>query len=366
MRVRPAVAQMPAYNPPLEGRSDKDYLLLDFSESTIPPSPQVLEALHAYLRGGRLQMYPSYGTLRDKVARYAGTRPEQVLLTNGSDSAIQLILQALLEPGDEMVLARPHFFILGATALSLGARVVSPQYHADMSYPYEEVLAAITERTRVVVIINPNNPTGTSVGLQQVEELLRRHPRVAVFVDEAYYEFSHNTVVPLLERYDNLVISRTFSKAQAIAGLRFGYALSNAEFIAQLHKLRIPYDVNSMAVVAAEASLDHPEPWQAYVREVMEQSKPLVERFLTEHGVPFFHSDCNFILVQAGDPQAATEFLKEHDILVRPQRPPVEQCFRVSLGTVEQMRSFLRAFSSYLDRIQWVPQAHQAMGHARG
>jgi len=225
--------------------------------------------------------------------------------------------------------------------------VVSPLYGPDMSFPFDEVLAAVTPRTRLIVIVSPNNPTGTSAPNAQIEAIASRHPDVAVYVDEAYFEFSGKTAVPLLARHANLVISRTFSKAMALAGLRFGYALSNAEFIRQLGKIRIPYDVNSLALAAAEASLDHPEGWRAYVREVMDEAKPLVERFLREHGVTFFPSDANFLLVRSPDPAGVTAHLKARGILVRPQRPPVGDCFRVSIGTVAEMRRFLKALSEY-------------------
>lgn len=350
MKVRAAVAAMPPYHPPLEGRTERDYLLLDFSESTQPPSPAVTAAMRRYLESGQVRMYPAEGALRKKLAAYVGVRPDMVLPTNGSDSAIQLILQALLEPGDEMVMAKPGFFVIQSTALGIGAQVVSPPYRPDMSFPFEEVLAAVTPRTRLIVIVSPNNPTGTSASLEQIEEVLRRNPDVPVFVDEAYYEFSGRTAVPLLERYDNLVISRTFSKAMALAGLRFGYAVGRADFIAQLEKLRIPYDVNALALVAAEASLDHPGPWQAYVREVVREAKPMVERFLREHGVLFYPSDANFLLVRSRDVAGVTAFLKARGILVRPQRPPVEDCFRVSIGTVADMRRFMQAFAEYLQQ----------------
>jgi len=294
-------------------------------------------------------MYPAYGDLREKLARYVGVRPEQLLLTNGSDSAIQIILHALLSPGDEIVLPKPFFHVIGATAQSLDAKLVCPPYGPNFSFPFAEVQAAVTAKTRVIVVVNPNNPTGTSASLEQVEKLLECYPEIAVFVDEAYFEFSGRTAVPLLKQYDNLVISRTFSKAMAMAGLRFGYAASNAGFIAELHKLRIPYDVNSLAVVAAAASLDHPEPWQAYVREVMGRAKPLVERFLDEHGIAYVKSDCNFMLVQDSDPQAVYEYLKARGILIRPQRQTPEY-FRVSIGTTSEMQRFLEAFAGYLDR----------------
>ncbi len=135
----------------------------------------------------------------------------------------------------------------------------------------------------------------------------------------------------------------------AMAGLRFGYAISNPAYIRELHKLRIPYDVNSLAVVAAAASLDNPEPWQAYVREVMERAKPLVERFFTEHGVAFVPSDCNFMLVKDPDPNAVYEFLMARGILIRPQRQTPEY-FRVSIGTVAEMQRFMQVYSEYLEQ----------------
>jgi len=357
MKVRDAIARMTVYNPPLEGRVERDYLLLDFSESTQPPPPHVAEALKMYIDSGRLRIYPSYGRFAEKLAAYAGVRPEQVLLTNGSDSALQLITHVLLEEGDEMVMAKPGFFVTAACARSAGAQVIMPEYpRADMAFPLEAVLGAVTPRTRLIVVVSPNNPTGTTASLEQIETILRTHPDVPVLVDEAYYEFSGATAAPLVDRYDNLVITRTFSKAFALAGLRLGYALSNAAFIGELLKVRIPYDVNSLAVVAAEAQLDRPEAWQAYVAEVMQRAKPMVERFLREHGVFFYPSEANFLLARPDDAQAAAEYLKAHDILVRPQREPVADCFRMSIGTVAEMQRFMEVWARY-------PGARKAAAH---
>jgi histidinol-phosphate aminotransferase len=348
MRVRRAVAEMGTYNPPLEMRVEQDYLLLDFSESTVPPSGEVLQAMQDYLASGKVRMYPAYGDLCAKLARYVGVAPEQLLMTNGSDSAIQLIQSAILEPGDEVILPRPYFYVLGATAQGLGATLVCPPYGPEFRFPFEAVQEAVTPSTRMIVVVSPNNPTGTSASSEQIEALADRYRDVAIFVDEAYYEFSGKTAVPLLAKYDNVVISRTFSKAMAMAGLRFGYAVSNPDFIRELHKLRIPYDVNSLAVVAAAASLDHPAPWQVYVQEVMGHAKPMVERFLEEHGIPYVRSDCNFMLVRDRDPQAVYEFLKARGILIRPQRQ-IPEYFRVSIGTVSEMQRFLEAYAAYLD-----------------
>ncbi len=183
--------------------------------------------------------------------------------------------------------------------------------------------------------------------LEQIEAVLSAHPEVPVMVDEAYFEFSGVTAVPLLGRHDNLVITRTFSKAFALAGLRLGYAISNPDFIHQLLKVRIPYDVNVLAVVAASVQLAEPEGWQGYVAEVMERAKPMVERFLTEQGLDYTPSAGNFLLVRPDDPRAAAAFLEQNGILVRPQRPPVDDTFRLSIGTMADMERFIEVFSRY-------------------
>ncbi|MCH8888362.1 MAG: aminotransferase class I/II-fold pyridoxal phosphate-dependent enzyme [SAR324 cluster bacterium] len=348
MKVRSAIREMKAYSPPLEGRTEGDFLLLDFSESTLPPPEGVREAIKAFLDGRGVQVYPSYSAFEKQLTAYARVAPGQLIVTNGSDSAIQLITSALLSPGDEMIMAKPGFAVIENCAVSIGAKVVSPLYRPpEMAFPLEDLLAAVTERTALIVIINPNNPTGSLVTVEQIESVLSAFPEVAVMVDEAYYEFSGLTAVPLLERYGNLVITRTFSKAFALAGLRLGYALSNPDFITQLHKLRNPYNVNMLAVVAAGAQLAAPEGWKAYVTEVMERAKPRVERFLSEHGVAYYPSGGNFLLVRPDDPQAAADYLRQHGILVRPQRPPVEDTFRLSIGTAADMELFMEVFARY-------------------
>lgn len=349
IKVKEAVQKLEAYHPPLEMRVEKDYLLLDFNESTIPPHQGVTNALKDYLDAGKLRMYPTYGGFLDLLSAYTGIDQEQLILTNGSDSAIQIITQALLGPGDEMIMPAPGFSVIESSALAQGAKVISPPYRGPgMAFPQEEVLAAITPRTRLVVVIHPNNPTGTSPSLDQIEALLQAHPEIPVMVDEAYYEFTGVTAAGLLARHDNLVVIRTFSKAFAIAGLRLGYALSNKAFIKELSKLRIPYDVNAMAVVAGQALLENPAPWKAYVTEVMTRAKPMVERFFDEHGVDYVPGLANFMLVRPDNAGRAFDYLRDNGILVRPQRGAVSDCFRLSVGTMEEMRKFMLVYAEYL------------------
>lgn len=349
MKVKDAVARMGTYEPPLAAREEEGVLMLDFNESTLPPAPEVIAELQRFLEEGKLQQYPVHPALLERLAAYTGAAPEQIILTNGSDQALDIVIRSVLAPGDEMVFARPGFAMISQFAEALGARVVSPTYREDMSFPCEEVLAAVTPRTRLIALISPNNPTGTLIAPEQVAAILKAHPEVPVLLDEAYYEFTGQTALPLLERHENLAIIRTFSKAFALAGLRLGYVMSNAAYIQELYKVRGPFDVNILAVKAAEAALAHPAAWRGYIEEVMTRAKPMVERFFDEHGVAYFRGAANFMLVRPNDRDAACEFLRRNKILVRPQGAPIADTFRLSVGTVADMTRFMETYSRYLD-----------------
>lgn len=348
MKVREAIARIGFYEPPLEGREGEELLLLDFNESTQPPPKGVTDAMVRFLQQGSVNRYPAYSALTEKLAGYAGVSPEQIVLTNGSDQAIDIVLRSLLEPGDEMVFARPGFAMFTQVAGTLGAATVEIPYLPDMGFPYREMAAAVTGKTRLIVLINPNNPTGTAIESGQIEALLTRFPEVPVLVDEAYFEFTGATSVPLLARHDNLVILRTFSKAFAVAGLRLGYALAGPAFVRELHKIRGPYDVNALAVRGAEALLEHLDDLRLYTEEVMTRAKPMVEAFFAENGVAFFPGAANFMLVKPRDAKGACEFLLRRKVLVRPQKRPIEDTFRLSVGTVADMRRFIKVFAEYL------------------
>jgi histidinol-phosphate aminotransferase len=352
MKVREAIARMGFYDPPLAARTEPDALMLDFNESTIPPSPEVVSELVRYLKEGHVHHYPLYSPLMEKLAEYAAVAPEELIVCNGSDQALDVTLRALLEPGDEMVFAQPGFAMIPHFAQTFSARVVETRYRQDMSFPFEETLAAVTPSTRLIVLVNPNNPTGTRIPPEQIVAVLRAHPDIPVLVDEAYFEFTGETVAELVPAHDNLVITRTFSKAFALAGLRLGYAISNAPFIRELHKVRGPFDVNALAVKAAETVLDHQEGWRGYIEEVMTRAKPMVERFFDEHQVTYFKGAANFMLVRPPDRDRAYEHLRKNKILVRPQSPPIGDTFRLSVGTVADMTRFMEVYSEYLQEAE--------------
>ena len=347
MRIRPAISALGTYKPPLEGRNPDEYLLMDFNESPEPPPPSVRKALQQYLVEGHLQVYPHYGSFTEQLGKYVGVPSEQLLLTNGSDQGIDVVLRCLLDPGTNLVMAMPGFTMFKQTVGTIGADFIEVPYPADFKFPFEGIRQAVNQQTRIIVVINPNNPTGTSAPLEQVEALLKEFPDCAVLVDEAYYEFTGKTCLSLLKKYSNLVVIRTFSKAFAIPSLRLGYVVAREEFINELLKIRGPYDVNMAAVVAAQALLSDQKPWQELVNHLMQEVKPQLESFLREQGVRFYPAEANFLLVEPkGGAPAAVKYLKEQRILVRAMRPPLENCFRMSLRRMADMERFFLAWQS--------------------
>ncbi|MBF0277181.1 MAG: histidinol-phosphate aminotransferase family protein [SAR324 cluster bacterium] len=348
MKIRESILKLGNYKPPLEGRNPKDFLLMDFNESPLPPPAHVIEALVKYIQDNRLQTYPAYGDFLALLGDYVAIDPGHLMLTNGSDQGIDISLRALLNEGDEMLMAQPGFAMFFQIAGTLGARIVSPQYRSDMSFPFEEIMEAVNPRTRLVVVINPNNPTGTSASLDQIRILLESFPETAILVDEAYFEFTQHTCLSLLSEHQNLIIVRTFSKAFAIPSLRLGYVIAHPSFIGQLYKIRGPYDVNMVSLVAARAQLEQPAKWQTMIQEIMEEAKPMLEQFFKEQGIRFYPGEANFMLVEPDNVKEVIEFLKNRKILVRPMRAPIAQTFRVSLGMTEQTQCFIDAYSDYL------------------
>src|SRR6185503_13930208 len=242
---REAIRAMAPYSPPTAGRAGK--LRLDFNENTVGCSPNVIEALKAGVEPGGLAVYPEYETARQAVADYFRVRPEEFLFTNGTDEAIQVFINTYVDDGQEVVLLRPSYAMYRFYSEVAGAKVREIDYPwPGMDFPLQAVLDAITPETRAVLLANPNNPTGTGVGLLGIERILHRAKKAVVLVDEAYYEFSGVTALGEIERVP---------KVFGMAAMRLGCLFSHEANIAYLHKAQSPYSVNSLAVMAARAAV---------------------------------------------------------------------------------------------------------------
>ena len=341
---RKSVKETKAYKAPVEGRTN--FRRLDFNESTQQPSWNVLSAVHAFLESDRVSAYPDdYSKLHEGIGSYLGIDPACVRATDGADGAIEAIVGACVGKRGRVIIPSPSFGIFYTTTSAQGAEIVKPSYGPNFEFPLDEVLSNM-RKARLVVVCNPNNPTGTLVPKEAVERILKTGK--AVLVDEVYSEFTGVSCVDLVPKYDNLFVVRSFSKAWALASFRVGYVVSQPQNIEQLNKVMAPYNVNQLGVVAATTALKNPTYMRAYVEEVMRKSKPMLVSHLKKKGVKFNEGAANFMLVDVGDAQAVYEKLKAKGILVRPQREPLERMIRVSVGTVKDTEDFVKAFEQVL------------------
>lgn len=343
------IKEMKSYNPPLSGRREFSGILLDFNERTLPPSSKVQRAIQNLLRSNKLQLYPEYGELERKLAQYSGVNTDQIIITNGSDQAIDLIFRTFTESSDTVIIPTPSFAMFYQSAQIVGNKVLSPVYKKeDLSFPLDEVLRLVDESVKLIVICNPNNPTGTLVTLDNIGKIAQKATNTIILVDEAYFEFSGVTAVPFLKKYPNIIITRTLSKAFGLPSLRLGYIVASKIYIKELLKIRGPYDVNMVALTAALAVLDDLKEIQKYAMEIMTQAKPKIEEFFTNNGITFYRSGGNFLLYR---PLLKEEgrILKENGFLVRPQdKTNIEDTLRLSIGTVDQMKQFIEVYKNVI------------------
>jgi histidinol-phosphate aminotransferase len=319
-----------------------DKMRLDFNENTVGCSPAVVARLKEALSAELLTVYPDYARVRASLSTFFRVSPDQLLLTNGTDEAIQVLVNTYVDDGDEVIALRPSYAMYRFYSEVAGAKIVEVDYQPPaVAFPLERVLAAITPRTRAILIANPNNPTGTAVNLTGVEKILKAAPHAAVLIDEAYYEFFGITAMPLLWKYPQLFISRTFSKVYGMAALRMGCIFSQAANIKYLHKAQSPYSVNALAALAAEAAVTDTAYIENYVTEAL-AAREMLEVGLEKLGIEYVPGSANFVLGYFGERAIEIrDALREKAILVRDRSYEIPGGVRITVGTREQARRVL-------------------------
>lgn len=340
--MRAAVDRLPPYHAPIEGRAGK--LRLDFNENTVGCSPKVRAAL-ARITREQVAMYPEYEVVRRRLARFFRVGPEELLITNGADDALRLVADVFLERGNRALVVDPTFPMYHFYAGLAGAHLIRLSYDREMRFPLAAVRKALGREPRVFFLANPNNPTGTLVTRRELQAVLTAARRTLVVIDEAYWEFSGLTVLGWIRRYPNLVVTRTFSKAPGLAGLRIGCLFANRELIAALRKAQGPFTVNSAALVAADAVMRDIDHVQRFVREVRAGRK-LLSAALMRLGIRAFPSGANFVLADFGSsaPTLLRSFRRRR-ILLRDRQTDFGRVgfVRITVGTRAQIRQFIRA-----------------------
>jgi len=327
LQPREAVLKMAPYSPPTAGRVGK--LRLDFNENTVGASPRVIEYLREHLTADGLSVYPEYGEIKSELAEFFGVDPEDFILTNGTDEAIQVLINTYVDDDDEVLLLQPSYAMYRFYAEVAGAAVRAIPYRREkLAFPLEELLQTIRPTTRAILIANPNNPTATGTSRAGIERILDRAAGAAVLIDEAYYEFCGVTALPLLNDF-------------GMAAMRLGCLFSQSGNVDFLHKAQSPYSVNSVAVLAARAAIQDRAYIEKYVTEVL-AARELLYVGLEKLGIKYFDSKANFVLFEAGDRAIPLrDELRRRGVLVRDRSYELPGCVRVTVGTRDQVRRFL-------------------------
>ena len=371
-QARPEVESLTAYSAPLEGR--RGLLRLDFNENTVGPSPQVVAAIRA-MPADHFAIYPEYDGLREAVVGSllatagvaapqapgaGGLSADHIGLFNGVDAAIHAVFHAYGDRGDRLLTTSPTFGYYTPCAQMQGMEIEAIPYGLpDFAFPLEALTAALLRPgvapPKLLLICNPNNPTGTRLAPEAILALAAAAPQTLVVVDELYEAFTGDSLLPALlgggdpfAAYPNLVVLRSLAKTAGLAGLRIGFAIGAPAVVDRISRVTGPYDINSLAVTAALAALADQAYVDAYVAEVLGARDWLVAQ-LGQAGVRHHSAGGNYLLIwPQGNPQAVEQALRQAGILVRSMagKPLIDGSLRVSLGTRAQMEQFWRAYGA--------------------
>lgn len=328
----------------------KDIIKLASNENPRGCSPLVTKALQA-LTIQQISTYPvaAKHPFRQILANKLGVDINMLTLSSGSDALLPLLLNCFALHQDKHIITHQYAFLMYTIqAQTLGIPVITTPTDSDWGVDVDAMITASNDKTAIIFLASPNNPTGVLLGQQQIKKLLDHISKTTILVvDEAYYEFVDKThqldMLALLAIYPNLVITRTFSKAYGMAGLRLGYALSSPSICALFHRVLLPFSVNMAALVAAEAALAD----QGFIKETVainQQGLKQLKTGLDHLGFEYLPTACNFITFNCKkDSTPLFQNLQQHGIIVRPLHPyDLNNFLRVTVGTPEQNHRFLK------------------------
>ncbi len=356
--VKPHILDIQPYQPgkPVEELERElgiaSSIKLASNENPHGPSPRALAAVREAL--DEVNRYPDGGVfeLRARLAQEFDVSPAQLTFGCGADEILELLAKSFLGPGDECVYAWPSFAMYPLVVQGMGATPVPVPLDEDLVHDLPAMAAAVTERTKMVILCNPNNPTGTSFGADAFGEFVRSLPaELILVVDEVYWDFARRGDFPdtltLLGRRPGTISVRSFSKLYGLAGLRIGYGVSDAELADILDRARHPFNVSRLAAVAALAALDDRE----HVEKTLESNArgvATLERELTGLGIQVWPTDTNFMLVAAG-PDTYEQLLRE-GVIVRPMHGfGLKEHVRITIGSAEENERLVKAMKKLFE-----------------
>ncbi|WP_419874077.1 histidinol-phosphate transaminase [Candidatus Pristimantibacillus sp. PTI5] len=363
VRARKAIEQLKPYSPgkPIwEVQRElglERVIKLASNENPLGPSPKAISAMQAALT--ELHRYPDAQTLglKQTLALHYDLSPEQVLVTNGGDELITLVSEAFLDADDEIIVPSPTFSEYAFGAQIMNAKIVVVPLRTDFQYDSEAILAAVTDRTKIVYLCSPNNPTGTFLPKTELKHILDSLPkRVLVVLDAAYSHYvtaeEYSDGTEFVRAGYPLVVLKTFSKIYGLAGVRIGFGISQRSIIQSILKVKEPFNVNALAQTAAAAAVGDEEHVRRSQTLVFTERERLYKAFDTM-GISYTESMSNFVLMEAGEKSGIIyEELMARGIIVRHGKTwGLPHHLRITIGTPEENEYFLSALNDILEAI---------------
>lgn len=316
-------------------------------------SPKKVQELLSNMQ--KIERYPdNYCTkLRNLLAKKFNIAEEKLIFGNGSVEIIQMISRILIEKDDEIITCNPTFQSYFLEALIQNGKIVTTPILSNYKFDLDGILKKINKKTKIIYIANPNNPTGTIVENEELIKFLNKVPeQILVVLDEAYAEFVNNTNYPnsieLLNTYKNICILKTFSKAYGLASLRIGYGIADESIISQLEKVRVPFNVSTIAQQAAIVALKDTE----FLKQCINKNRDAIEytyKKLNEYNIKYIKTETNFIMIDTeNDSNVISEKLQQKGFIVRPNFPSMESYIRVTIGTKEEMKQFIECLKNIM------------------
>jgi histidinol-phosphate aminotransferase len=314
--------------------------------------PLLREKLSEAMKNIPLNRYPEPGApiIRKKFARHYGVDANMIMIGNGSDELIQTLCSAFINSSSTVIVPLPTFVMYRIIAVNTGHKIIEVPLDDMYELDLDAVLAQITRNSPVLIFLSyPNNPTGNCFSIEKIITIIEKSPGI-VIVDEAYGNFSGQTLLPLLKRYDNLVILKTLSKV-GLAGIRIGFLIGSPSLIYELDKIRLPYNINTLSQVAAGFYLDHLDIFTGQIQDIVQRREELLSALRKINGIKPYPSQANFIFFSCDfDTDSVYKDLVKEGVLIKNLNSPgmLRNCMRVTVGTQDENNEFLKALKKVL------------------
>jgi len=331
----------------LSDNKQQDWLKLDWNEATTQPNPEVIQDIKLFFERNKLFNYPDVLAieLKDQIAKYNNISSKDIELFNGSDSALNTIFSVFID-NSNVLLFEPTYTQVKPFINLYGGKIISSEIQnifTSHDYNFEDI-----KKADIIYIVNPNNPTGNVISRKTILELANQYKNKLFIIDEAYCEFSDITVIKDVTKFENIIVTRTFSKAFALAGTRLGYIASNQNILNLINKVRNSKDINSIAQIAAISSLKNIEYIKNYCKEV-KLAKQYFTEALKELQYQVADSESNFVLIKVNNSKKFVQFLNDNKILIRDRNSLINlnNCVRITIGNVAQMNRVINIIKDY-------------------